>query len=449
MPMQASSAGDELDASYTNVNVTRIAFGSCHSRGALNKHLSSYPSSNNKTIWETIAAVVQPQTFLWTGDAIYPPTEVKGDYLLETLKSEFHQMKTNTTLGYANFINNKMLEGGVHGTWDDHDYGGNDRGYELKGKEERRDAYLDFLGVKRKNNNRPGVYNSVEFGKEPNKVKVIFLDTRYTRSKHCIPSVGSHPYVPHGAIVACLTRLFTSRFNFCKDDKQVLGEEQWAWFERQLAESTASMHVIVSSIQVLTTNPVVESWGHFPNERKRLLNLINPVSGLVLLSGDVHHAEISSTKRVNVESRAIIEVTSSGLTHSCVGGWFGRFCQPILDYFPKHRFQGGNVASETGPSYFTKKNFGSISIDWKTRKFQVKVHNELGHVELNTGPLEIDSAANLSHSELDAVDECIDDHFLTMHHLHNMVALAGVVIGLVFYQFLKKRRRPLKHTKHD
>lgn len=447
--MQEEAPGSQMlptpaDASFPNINLTRIAFGSCHSRGALNKRLESDP--NSKTIWDIIASVVQPQTFLWTGDAVYPPKEVKGDYPLEVLKYEFHQMKTNTTLGYANFIKNNMLEGGVHGTWDDHDYGGNDRGYELKGKDERRDAYLDFLGVKRKNYDRPGVYNSVEFGKHPNNVKVIFLDTRYNRSKHCIPSVGSHPYVPHGAIVACLTRLFTSRFNFCKHNKQVMGEEQWAWFERQLAESTASMHIIVSSIQVLTTNPVVESWGHFPNERERLLKLINPVSGLVLLSGDVHHAEMSSTKRVNNESKAIVEVTSSGLTHSCVGGWYGRFCKPILDYFPKHRFQGGNVASAADPSYFTNKNFGSISIDWKMRKFNVKVHDESGHVELNTGPLSLDARANLSHSELGAVDRCINDHSLAS----NIVAMAGVVmLGLMFYQFSIKRRQPLQRTKHD
>jgi alkaline phosphatase D len=374
----ASPDHDELDTSFPNVHLTRIAFGSCHSRGAVNKRLFTDP--NSKTICDVIAASVQPQTFLWTGDAVYPPIEVKGDTPLDILKNEFQQMKTNRTLGYTNFIHNKMLEAGVHGTWDDHDYGGNDRGYELKGKEERRDAYLDFLGVKRKNNsiNRQGVYSSVEFGQQPHKVKAILLDTRYNRSKHCIPSVGSHPYVPQGAIFACLTRWITAGLNLCTNNiGEILGEEQWAWLERELAESTASIHIIVSSIQVLTTNPVVESWGHFPKERERLLKLINPVSGLVLLSGDVHHAEISTTtkhdsmnsKTSSTTEGSIIEVTSSGLTHSCDGGWYGPLCQPILDNFPNHRFQGGNVASNTDPSYFTKKNFGSISIDWSTRKF--------------------------------------------------------------------------------
>mmetsp|Transcript_28255 Transcript_28255/g.56859 ORF Transcript_28255/g.56859 Transcript_28255/m.56859 type:complete len:83 (-) Transcript_28255:111-359(-) len=76
---EEASADHELDASFPNINLTRIVFGSCHSRGAVNKRLST-DHNNNKTIWDTIAAVVQPQTFLWTGDAVYPPMEVKGDY---------------------------------------------------------------------------------------------------------------------------------------------------------------------------------------------------------------------------------------------------------------------------------------------------------------------------------------------------------------------------------
>ena len=48
--------------------------------------------------------------------------------------------------------------------------------------------------------------------------------------------------------------------------------------------------------QVLTSNPLVESWGHFPRSRKRLLDLLQRTdpAGLVILSGDVHHAELAS-----------------------------------------------------------------------------------------------------------------------------------------------------------
>ena len=58
------------------------------------------------------------------------------------------------------------------------------------------------------------------------------------------------------------------------DDGDVLGEEQWAWLRRELTNSTAAAHLIVSSIQVLTTSPVVESWGHYPRSRRRLLELL-------------------------------------------------------------------------------------------------------------------------------------------------------------------------------
>ena len=53
------------------------------------------------------------------------------------------------------------------------------------------------------------------------------------------------------------------------------------------------MHLIVSSVQLLTSNPLVESWGHFPASKARLLALLaeaRPASALVL-SGDVHFAE--------------------------------------------------------------------------------------------------------------------------------------------------------------
>ena len=89
----------------------------------------------------------------------------------------------------------------------------------------------------------------------------------------------------NSCLVACLTRWITAGLNLCPIGGDVLGEEQWRWFEQELAESVASIHIIVSSIQILTTNPVVESWGHFTRERDRLLKMISPVPGLILLSG--------------------------------------------------------------------------------------------------------------------------------------------------------------------
>jgi len=242
------------------------------------------------------------------GDSIYAPT--KGLASLETLKSQYDNMLTNQTIGYSKFLaSSSFLHGGIHGTWDDHDYGGNDYGLEMTQKNSRKHLFLDFLNVHNRHQqrrNRNGVYHSVTFGSPPHKVKIILLDTRWGREAHCIPSLGTTS-IPLGSPLACITRWITAGFaipsflpdGWCTDGK-VLEEEQWEWLEGQLRGSDAQVHVVVSSIQVLTTNPVVESWGHFPRERGRLLRLLNGVEGgsggvlegLVLLSGDVHHAEI-------------------------------------------------------------------------------------------------------------------------------------------------------------
>lgn len=443
------------DMTYSQVELTRLAFGSCHSRGAINRRLIK-SGSIKSTIWDVIGNKIKPQAFLWTGDAIYPPMKVKGDTPLNIMYEEYSQMLSNSTLGYATFIKEKYLISGVHGVWDDHDYGGNDRGRELKQREDRRDAYLDFLGVPISDNSRRhrhGLYSSIEFGTysynetntdkvRNNRVKVIFLDTRWHREKHCIPSVGANSYIPFGAIISCITRWLTAGFDLpshlpssiCQSrENAIIGEEQWIWLENELKDSPASVHIIVSSIQVLTTNPVVESCGHFPAERDRLLKLLNTVPGLIILSGDVHHAEISTTSKDTPQMRnqgSIIEVTSSGLTHSCSGPRiYGPFCEPILDLFPKHRFKGGNVEDVSAPSYYTGLNFGSIDFDWKARLFEVKVHNEHGDIVLSTGNLGMDMIGNMTVSDLDSVSKCIDGHFYAPA---NMSYIGCTVIFVLF-----------------
>ena len=208
----------------------------------------------------------------------------------------------------------------------------------------------------------------------------------------------------------------------CKNDIEMLGDEQWEWLESEVEQSDASVNIIVSSVQVLTTNPVVESWGHFPDEKKRLIKLINTLPGLVLLSGDVHHAEVlafnpkrSLTDKDNGRSLnqdgSIIEVTSSGLTHSCEEPFYGPLCAPILDAYKAHRHLGTNVQNASLPSYYTGRNFGSISFDWEKRVFQVKIHDAKGRSVLEV-QLKMDRAPNLSAQSILGMPKCIDGRFL-------------------------------------
>jgi alkaline phosphatase D len=412
----------EADISYPEITLTKLAFGSCHKNKAALK-------VNHENIWPSITNV-NPQTFLWLGDAVYSPSKNQSIASIETLRREYDDLVFNSTFGYKDFLQSNEDSSSnssssssnarnqlnslnlIHGTHDDHDYGANDFGKQMPEKQSRKELFLNFLrssndqlfinssgndNTKTNSNNddvttsnaindskylalkskimhRDGLYSSIEYGTYPHKVKIILLDTRSNRDYHCpIPSIGAIKLPLHlGSPLACITRwiaaglnLLNSNNRFLKDlckNVKMLSKDQWTWLEEQLGvldndidndygnkrnhddvDDDVALYIIGSSIQVLTTNPAIESWGHYPEERLRLLKLLNnvgmkrrnekyltkgPTTGVVILSGDVHHAEIldsSSGMKLNVDNHGqhwkegdgkIIEVTSSGLTHS-------------------------------------------------------------------------------------------------------------------------------------
>ena len=157
----------------------------------------------------------------------------------------------------------------------------------------------------------------------------------------------------------------------------ILGsEEQWRWLEGELTNSSAAAHLIVSSVQVLTSSPIFESWGHFPHSRTRLLSLLEHArpAGALLLSGDVHFAELSGGRRAG-----LLEATSSGLTHSCHDGLIGRvLCAPTLSLFAGHRLTAstpGDRGAPGGPSpapparnLYAYVNFGAVEVRWPRKE---------------------------------------------------------------------------------
>jgi alkaline phosphatase D len=398
---------------WSHVPLTKIAFGSCHKR----KHVVGNKDGMG-TIWDAIRKE-DPQAFLWTGDAVYPSSRRIAP--LAQLKHEYEQMQTNSSIGYSNF----RPPLGIFGTWDDHDYGANDAGKELNLKQERRRSFFNFLNysqeLQTKLANRSGLYHTIDFVHAETVddqyhhhhshavLKVIVLDTRWNRDQHCIPSVAA--MIPLGSAISCLTRWFvagitksgTSSRSFCSSSSTILGEEQWNWLSKELETSTAQVHVILSSIQVLSTNPAMEGWGHFPKEQERLLQLLNSKrpSGLVLLSGDVHHAEILDPSPSNKST--FLEVTSSGLTHSCTMPFYGKLCEPLLTRFGTHR----RLESD----YFLGRNFGTLDVDWRNRRLSIAVHDHGGETVLTTGWRSFSWDA-LTQEELNHVARTVDGHLL-------------------------------------
>ncbi|KAK3270424.1 hypothetical protein CYMTET_21179 [Cymbomonas tetramitiformis] len=193
-------------------------------------------------------------------------------------------------------------------------------------RKQRRDAFLQFLNGKKPDadSQRSGVYSAHVYGNGRRQVKVILLDTRYARESHSIPSAavlgGRLPIIGRlMPVLGVASRWFATYVGWTDQHiGRILDEEQWAWLEDALRNSTASVNILVSSIQVLTTNPMVESWGHFPTERKRLLGLLREYKprGLVLVSGDAHIAELIQG---GLQQTRPLEVqTSCDLSPTCI-----------------------------------------------------------------------------------------------------------------------------------
>lgn len=256
-----------------------------------------------------------PQLFLWMGDNIYGDSDDPKVLAEKYQQLAEHQHYTRLTA---------LPDLRIYGTWDDHDYGRNDAGKEFPAKAASQQAFLDFFGVPEKHGRREraGVYSSVQFGMDEEKVRLIFLDCRYHRDE--IGSGGT-----------------------------MLGEEQWTWLERQFSkDSDAALNILVSGIQIIPTGHRFEKWENFPEERKRLIALLDKASApTLLLSGDRHLGEIS--KLESPGGRTYHEITSSSLNLPFGGN---------KDEINVNRL-GENVRVA---------NYGLLEIDWSANHPKVK-----------------------------------------------------------------------------
>ena len=304
--------------------VSRIAFGSCCRQ------------DKPQPIWDSIVGA-KPDAFIWLGDNVYADTEdmavMRQKYEMLAGQPTYQKLRSGAT---------------ILATWDDHDMGRNDAGVEYPKKEEAKQELMRFLDEPKTSARRAhdGVYDAYTFGPRGKRVQVILLDTRWFRSpmKSRRDEKNNLYYDPD-------------------DDpaKTVLGEQQWAWLERQL-KKPADVRVIGSSIQVLSGEHRFEKWNNFPRERQRLLDLIDTAAGpepVVLLSGDRHTAEISKLDRPR--KRPLYDVTSSSL--NTVGS------SPLDE---PNQYRVGER--------FRPENFGMIEIDWsgQTPRLSLQVRDVEG-----------------------------------------------------------------------
>ncbi|MCP4256780.1 MAG: alkaline phosphatase family protein [Planctomycetes bacterium] len=303
--------------------VMRIAFGSCAFQW------------DEQKIWDTVVAK-RPDLFLFIGDAIYGDFDGKKvvEVSRETLEADWKKVASKPT--FQRLRKNVP----VMATWDNHDYGKNDGGAEFELKDISKKVFLDFFGEPENSARRktPGIYDTRIIGPLGKRVQVILLDTRYFKGPFLLDKRTKEEKKALGLSGTM------GKYAPNNDPKvSLLGKDQWQWLEDQLRKE-AEIRFIVSSTQIIPDEKGMDEWGNYPLERQKLFDLISQTNanGVILLSGNVHYAEVS---KIKTKTHTLLDFTSSGLTHT-------------NKVYPK----AGNSYRVAGP--FIGLNFGLIEIDW-------------------------------------------------------------------------------------
>lgn len=298
---------------------TSFCFGSCL--------VQDHP----QPVWNAVAQK-NPDFFVFLGDNIYSdsydPAHIKAQYEKWGAIPEFIRFKKKVPL---------------FATWDDHDYGVNDIGYEFSQKEASRTVMLDFFGEPQDSprRKRSGIYQSYTFGESPRKVQLILLDLRWNRTPL---NIVDDKYVPH-----------------TEPGATMLGEEQWQWLEEELRKP-ADFRILASSLQLVSSEHRWEKWANYPEDKARLWKILESekIQNLVAISGDMHYGEIS--QEISPTGLSLIDLTSSGLNRFESAAEFSNAKRLAL-------FDNG-------------VNFGWIEIDWITRTAHLRVCDEAGTVRI-------------------------------------------------------------------
>lgn len=259
---------------------------------------------------------LNPQLMLWIGDYFYTDcTELRClDAAYDFIKKDPFYVKLKNTFR-------------IDGIYDDHDYNINNGDKSYKYKKEAKLKYLEYLEIPKDDirYKREGAYISklyIDPENENNKAKIIILDTRYNKDPYPFYAPDSKSGLVFFTIISVFTRIHCSIFGFyCNSKSDMLGEEQWEWLEKQLTDSDAKAHIIISSIQVFSNCVLNENWGLMPYALRRLRTLIKKTKprGLLFLSGDIHISTLIG------EEENVVEVTSSNVNQENILSYLNKY----------------------------------------------------------------------------------------------------------------------------
>jgi alkaline phosphatase D len=236
----------------------RIAMGSCVYVNEPAVDRPGEPYGGGFRIFNAIDKQ-KPNLMLWLGDNVYM-REV--------------DWSTRTGIRHRNTQTRALPEmqpllGHTHNyaLWDDHDYGPNDSDRSFAHKQLTLEAFKQFWANPNYGQGGGGITGTFQW----NDVQFFLLDDRWLRAPNNLPTANAAYF----------------------------GDSQVQWVLDALASSNATFKVIVSGGQMLNPAKVFENYSNYEQERARLLTAIAQakVPGVVFLSGDRHHTELTRLER--------------------------------------------------------------------------------------------------------------------------------------------------------
>lgn len=305
--------------------LTRIAFGSCNT--------AEQPIPVLRSVIADKADL-----FVYAGDNVYGDVR-SGDPAAPELRAQYEKMAANADY---QALRQAMP---IIATWDDHDYGLNDAGVEFVAKHASKRLFEAFFEKAKRVRAHEGVYDAYAFGPKGERVQILLLDTRWSRTALSrLPERG-----PRGPYAVSQD-----------GDQRMLSDAQWAWLERKLKQP-ATLRLVVSSVQVLADGHQYEGWYTLPREQQRLYDMIARVGagGVVFVSGDRHVAGLYRQEgRIGYP---IYEMTASALNRST------------------REFSDERSTNQIGDLY-APVNYGLADIDWSGRTVSLRIKDLAGQV---------------------------------------------------------------------
>ena len=283
-------------------------------RFAISGDADATPGANGRPAYnrfETYARMARErnQFNINLGDTIYSDSEVGGTPVARTTAAKWGKYKLGLALPALRQL---RASAGLYSHWDDHEFI-NDFSRAEHGTAIYRagvKAFTDYAPVTYSPST--GLYRTFRWGRH---LELFFLDERSFRSAKATGLCGNDlaptaPAAVRAGFAAIAPDLAQPVPQACLDTiasptRTMLGEAQEAAFAKAVRASTATFKVVVNEVPMLQMYALpYDRWEGYAAARSRMLNVLEGIPGVVVLTTDTHAHLIGEIRRSTLEPPA-------------------------------------------------------------------------------------------------------------------------------------------------